>query len=315
MDAVESMAYTNQVPWHGLGTYIENAPSVDEMIEKADLDWEVHKTPIYLENTDIAIPDHYALVRDKDQKVFDICGNIYTPCQNRQAFEFFVDFIEEGGATMETAGSLQGGKYVWGLANLQAGFKVSSGDEVNGYLLVVCPHQVGKAMIFKFTPIRVVCWNTLSLALRQSSGNEFRMSHRSEFDQSAIIRAKDALGIARDQVGELEKNAKILKKQKLSDNDFTTKVLAPIFQPKADLELLKTDFDTAASPKMKQIMDAYTQAPGADPGNAWGALNAVTYFTDHLASRTTDKRLTNAWLGKTSNQKNRVLDTLLEMAA
>ena len=217
-----------------------------------------------------------------------------------------MDFIENGDATMETAGSLRGGLHVWGLANLKAGFKVASGDEVNGYLLVVCPHEVGKSLIFKFTPIRVVCQNTLSLALRDGR-NEFRMPHRSQFDAGAISRAKDALGIARDAVGELEKNAKLLKKMKITDSDFIAKILAPIYMPNADTAELIQDPDANMTPRMKTIMDVYRKAPGADPGNGWGALNAVTYHADHLASRTVDKRLTNAWLGKTANQKNRAI--------
>jgi len=318
-DAVETMAYTNEVPWHGLGTYVAEAPSVPDMLKLAELDWQVEKKPIYFQSDDTLsdsytdIERFYALVRDKDNKVFDIAGEVYTPCQNEEAFEFFTEFVEDGKATMETAGSLRGGKYVWGLANLDVGFKLPGQDQVNGYLLVVCPHEVGKSLIFKCTGVRVVCNNTLTLALREG-GNEFRMPHRSKFDEAAIVRAKDALGIARDTIGELEKNARTLKAMKLSDNDFITKILAPIYQPQVEIAELITDFDANATPRMKTIMDAHKNAPGADPGNGWGALNAVTYFADHIASRTVDKRLTNAWLGKTGNQKLKVLSELLEMA-
>lgn len=314
---VETMAYTNEVPWHGLGTYIADAPDVDTMIKEAKLDWNVSKVPLQFvdeDNTTHEVERHYALVRDTDKRVFDIAGEIYTPCQNREAFEFFVDFIEDGKATLETAGSLRNGLHVWGLANLQAGFTLGTGDEVKGYLLVVCPHEVGKSLIFKFTPIRVVCQNTLSLALSSSGHGEFRMPHRSTFDDKAIARAREALGVAREAVGELEVNAQTLKSMKLSDSDFISKILAPIYMPNADTSELSKDFEGFATPRMKTIMDVYRRAPGADPGNGWGALNAVTYHADHLASRTTDKRLTNAWLGKTANQKNKALEMLLEMA-
>ena len=102
-DAVEPMAYTHEVPWHSLGTYVAKAPTVEDMLTLAQLNWEVHKQPIQFvqENGEAKdIQRFYALVRDTDNTVFDIAGEIYTPCQNREAFEFFVDFIEDGDATI-----------------------------------------------------------------------------------------------------------------------------------------------------------------------------------------------------------------------
>jgi hypothetical protein len=100
---------------------------------------------------------------------------------------------------------------------------------------------------------------------------------------------------------------------KISDNDFISKILMPIYMPNADPKHVLEDVEANITPRVKTIMGAYKNAPGADPGNGWGALNAVTYFADHIASRTDDKRLTNAWLGKTANQKQKVLAELLEM--
>ena len=256
---------------------------------------------------------HFALVRDSDGSCLDVVGKTYTPVQNREAFEFFTEFVEAGNATMETAGSLRGGRYVWGLANLGVGFKLRNDDQVNGYLLVAAPHEAGKSFLIKFTAVRVVCQNTLSLALSQG-GTEFRMAHRRQFDNKMVEVAKDTLGIARDQVGELEKNARILQKMKMTRDD-TIRVLAPIYQPQIDMKELLVDFDANAAPRMKALIDINDRAPGAEPDTAWGTLNAVTYYADHVASRGADKRLTNAWFGKTANQKVRVLDALLQRAA
>jgi hypothetical protein len=125
-------------------------------------------------------------------------------------------------------------------------------------------------------------------------------------------RAKETLGIARDQMGDLEVNAKKLLKRKLT-NDDAIRVLASVFAPDADVKEMLLDFDKA-TPRMKSLMDIYEKAPGAEPGNAWGVLAATTYYADHVASRTADKRLANAWLGRTANQKEKVLDTLLQMS-
>lgn len=324
---VETMAYTNEVPWHRLGVHVADAPDVEEMIQVAGLDWTVEKRPMvaatsYNEKThkhtfDLEVPDFYALVRSSDDKVLDVVGSRYTPVQNTEAFEFFKEFVEAGDATMETAGSLRGGRLVWGLADLNASFRLPGKDEVKGYLLIAAPHEQGKSLIIRLTNIRVVCNNTLTLALREKgSASEFRMPHLQSFDANVIQRAKETLGIAREQLREFERNARLLKKLKVTTGD-VTRICAELFTDATpeDVEDMVTDPDSNATPRIKSILSAYTQAPGADPGTGWGALNAVTYWADHIASRTQDQRLANAWFGKTAVQKEKVLNTLLEMAA
>ncbi len=305
--AVETMAYTNEVPWHGLGfSRPEGFSSVKQIMRDAKLNWTVDRTPIFANG--VEVPGFAALTRSTDKKVFDIVGSKYIPTQNEEAFEFFVEFVEAGGAKMETAGSLRGGKYVWGLANLNASFKLKGNDEVKGYLLVGCPHEQGKSLIIKFTSIRVVCCNTLALALSEA-GNTWRMSHRMQFGEVKRNEAKEALGIARDQLGEFERNARILQKINIKRDD-AIRILAGVFAPDAEVKELISD----PTPRLQAILGAYEHAPGATPGNAWGVLNAVTYWADHMASRTADKRLTNAWLGKTAGQKEKTLEALLQLA-
>lgn len=312
---IESMAYTNEVPWHGLGHRVAEAPTVNKMLKIAKLDWHVHKQPLYTVaedgKTEIKVEDYFSLVRDKDNSVLDVVGRQYKPVQNADSFEFFKEFVEAGKAKMETAGSLRGGRYVWGLANLNHSFKLANDDEVKGYILVASPHEQGKSLIIKFTTVRVVCNNTLTLALREG-GREFRMAHRVEFDRNMRDKAKEVLGIAHTQMEDFEKNAKRLKSLKMSKND-AMGVFANTYQPDVVLKDLQADFDKVANPTVKQLMDILHHAPGADPTTGWGVLNAVTYHVDHVASRTTDKRLTNAWFGKGANRKELTLNTLLRM--
>lgn len=313
---IETMAYTNEKPWHGLGFKVDNKQSVPQMLKAAKLDWKVEKHPLftakeksYSPDDYQAIEDRYALVRDSDNRVLDIAGAAYKPHQNAEIFEFFKEYVEAGDAYMETAGSLRNGGLVWGLANLNSSFKLKGEDEVKGYLLVMAPHIVGKSSIAKLTTVRVVCNNTLDLAMK-GQGSEFRMPHRSEMNDSLIKKAKEHLGIARETVAEFKDTAIKLQKLKLKKPEII-EILAPIYQPNAAVEDLRRDFDTEAAPRMKQLMDILERAPGAQPDNGWGVLNAVTYYADHVASRTPDKRLANAWLGKTANQKQQVLKTLL----
>lgn len=314
---VETMAYAGAKPWHGLGVNVEDTITVDEMVKAAGLDWGVETRPIFDQDGN-EIKSHKAITRDQDGRVFDICGNRYVPVQNTEAFEFFREFVEAGDAKMETAGSLHDGKYVWGLANLGEGFKVGKGksaDEVKGYVLVGCPHQQGKSLIIKFTPIRVVCNNTLTMAIKSSASStrkgvvmpEVRRTHRSTFDMEAVQAAKEQLGIAREQLHEFQEIAETLKSMKMSEEDHI-EVLAPIFSGKHELDDIKAG---KRPPRLQAILDALQTAPGADPDTAWGTLNAVTYWADHVAARSTDKRLQNSWFGKTGNQKIQVMERLL----
>jgi len=313
--AVETMAYTNEVPWHGLGFKVDGKQSVAQMLKAAKLDWKVEKRKLFyatgasdkVKGKPTEAEGFFALVRDKDQQFYDVVGSQYTPVQNEQAFEFFNEFVKAGKASMETAGSLRGGRVVWGLAKMGHNFKLPGNDVVEGYLLCVCPHEQGKSNIFKVTTVRVVCQNTLSLALR-SAGGEHRRSHRGEFNEVSIEAAKKALGIAHDQLSEFEKTAIKLQKKKVS-KDTMIRTLLPIFNEDTPLE----DALKKTPPRLARIMDIYEKAPGAQPGTAWGVLNAVTYYADHVASRSADKRLSNAWLGRTANQKEEVLAALLQL--
>lgn len=320
---VETMAYTNEVPWHGLGVYVAKAPNVKAMIKLAGIDWRVEKQPLQaghfegegdkrkavFNGRSGQVPNFFALTRDKDGRVFDVVGHGYVPTQNVEAFEFFNEFVEAGDASMETAGSLRGGQFVWGLAKLNRSFKLPGKDEVKGYLLCVCPHKKGKSLLFRSTAVRVVCANTLAMALGENRP-EWRMVHRSTFGETMRQKAKETLGLSRERFDEFAVQAKKLKTMHMNLADHIT-VLAQVFQPDMPVVQLKKDMDSFGNRTMKRLMDVLERAPGADPKTAWGTINAVTYFCDHLASRSADKRLTNAWFGKTAQQKQKVLDLLL----
>lgn len=321
--AIETMAFTNEVPWHGLGNKVDQAPDVDSMLKLAGLDWSVSLRPSFVGQLtdpsddksairyDLDRNNHY-LVRDMDQKILSKVGSQYKPIQNKDAFKFFKEFVEAGSAKMETAGSLLGGKMVWGLASLQQSFKLKGDDEVKGYVLVASPHELGKSFIVKLTTVRVVCNNTLTMALNSRGKNEFRMSHSTKFDDFMVERAKETIGVARDQMTQFEKDANILRNINMNWDD-CVKILAPVYQPANEVKDIINDWDDTATKTMKELKEAMYRAPGAIPDNAWGLLNAVTYHADHIAG-TDAKRLHNAWVGYTANRKQQVMEKLLQLA-
>ncbi len=304
MGGTESAAYTNELPWGGLGVHREGGwKNVDALIKDAKLDWQTERRPIYTAEGK-EIEGFASLTRDRDNKIFDIVGSRYVPTQNKEAFAFFKEFVEAGKATMDTAGALRGGRIVWGLAKLNTSFELKGKDMVNGYLLCICPHEQGKSLMFKTLAFRPWCSNTIALGLRGAISG-WRMGHRTNFNEVKISDAKKVLGLARDTMGEFENDAKKIQKLKVTPED-VIKILLPFFG---------SDVKGAENARMKQLIDIYENAPGAQPGNGWGILQCVTYYADHVASRTPDKRLYNAWMGRTANQKDAVLAKLLELAS
>src|SRR5712671_4331601 len=168
---VETIAYNRvEVPWHGLGNPTSGDRTPEEMCEDAGILWTVSKRDLrWTDNKGRlgAVPKFQALVRDSDDHVLSVIGKNWKPTQNTEAMDFFSKFVAAGQMKMETAGSLKNGQYIWGLARIDKSFYVDQNktDEVMSYLLMMSPHLFGCSMVFQYTGTRVVCWNTLNMAL------------------------------------------------------------------------------------------------------------------------------------------------------
>ena len=215
---VETMAYAGELPWHGLGVPVSNDMSAYEMMEAAQLNWSVKKQPMYfMPNQDkgVLVEDKMLLVREEDNKQLDVVSSTWHPVQNQAAFDFFYDWVEEGNMEMHTAGSLKDGKLVWVLAKINETFEVLQNDIVEGYLLFTNPHQFGHSVNVRFTPIRVVCNNTLQLALGGNNYHSFSVDHTKPFDAHAV---KDALGLSKVAMGNYSMQAKYLASKRVTIN-------------------------------------------------------------------------------------------------
>jgi phage/plasmid-like protein (TIGR03299 family) len=313
---VETMAYANAVPWHGLGNQIDPSLSVDEMLVAAGLDWKVKLRPLFAQAEDgslVKLPLRRALMRDKDNKILSVTGDLWKPFQSKEALEFFREYTEIGGAKLETAGSLKGGKLIWALASIQEGFTINRKDHTKGYVLLVSPHEVGKSISVRTTTVRVVCANTLAMA--EQDLVQYKQNHLSKFDVSA---AKESIGLAREQVHQAHLNAEALSQLKMSEYD-TVRFLASFFQPtpegvkeKAFIETLLNS-PNERSAKLDAVLTSVKSAPGAEEGTGWGILNGITHWADHVAGAKNETRLFNAWLGSTAKLKRDAQTQLLEL--
>lgn len=309
---VETMAYAGEKPWHGLGVSVPHDLSPAQMLEKAGLDWTVRKVPAFAQVGDQRVNvGRSALVRSSDDSVLDVVTNDWNPVQNSEAFEFFHEYCAAGDMEMHTAGSLRNGQIVWALAKVKESFELFKGDEIESYLLFTNPHKFGQSIDVRFTPIRVVCNNTLTLSLSSNVDRMVKKSHRTAFNAEDT---KELLGIATNKLAKYKEMAEFLGSKRYTDatlKDYFNRVFPVIA------------YDKEKGPQRKEVSKSAERAlavvdnqPGAQyaEGSWWQAFNAVTYLTDHRIGRSADNRLTSAWFGANKNLKLKALETAVEFA-
>jgi len=319
---VETMAYAGEVPWHGLGKSVHWDLTPDQMLHEAELDWQVYKSVLRGDVPTGQIDpftkqmimqtresDKSFLIRDSDWRVLGDVTNDWEPLQNHEAAQFFDEFIRAGDMQMHTAGSLQDGKIVWFLAKVNESFTVFGKDQVDSYLLFTNHHKYGFATDVRFTPIRVVCNNTLSMAMANKGEMQVSVSHRRKFDAEKV---KETMGIAHTKLEYYKEAAEFLGSKrytKLTVEDFFDGVFPSMSKDNKDKQLSRTTSD------MLTLLENGSQ-PGNEFGEGtwWQAFNTVTFMTDHVIGRSRDTRLTSAWYGLNRNRKMKALESALAFA-
>jgi len=305
--AVETMAYAGEVPWHGLGKQVLPDLTPEQMLYEAGLDWSVEKVPAFAEvNGEKVAIGKSALVRSSDSKVLDVVGDDWNPVQNAEAFGFFADFVSEGNMEMHTAGSLKGGQMVWALAKVKdESFELFGHDRIDSHLLFSNPHMYGKSIDIRFSPIRVVCWNTLTLSLGSGSINSVKVSHRTQFNAEQV---KETMGIASSKMSQYKEMSQYISSKRFTED---TKI-----------EYLEKLFPVLGEAKRKErskgaqgVLDILDTQPGAQYGEGtfWQLFNGVTYYVDHEMGRNADNRMNAAWFGSGVKKKQDALNLAVEM--
>ena len=271
---VETMFSTREKPWHGLGTIVSEAPASKEALELAGLDWNVIQRKIYTADG-TAIQGYRVNIRDRDEKILGVVSDRYRVVQNEDAFQFTDALLGEG-VRYETAGSLESGKRVWMLAKLPKEY-IISGDQISPYLVFSNSHDGSNAIKVAMTPVRVVCSNTLNLAL-ETSKRCWSAKHTTNISEK-LKEAQDTLLFAERYMNELGKEIHELQMIKMTDK----KVLEYIEQ----LLPMQDDMTIVQKKNIRNLREnlkrRYFDAPDLlDVGrNAYRFVNAVSDFATH----------------------------------
>ena len=270
--AVETMMYVREKPWHGLGVRVEEAPTSEEALKLAGLDWTIDKKPIFTENG-IEIPGHFANTRSSDGAVMGVVSGKYTTVQNTDAFDFTDALIGEG-VRYETAGSLWGGKRIWLLARMPE-CKII-GEDYEPYICFTNNHDGKGAVRACMTPVRVVCNNTLNVALNTAK-RSWSTVHRGNVS-GKLEEAKQTLKLAERYLKALDEKADMLANEKMSEGEMQD-ALARLFPVE----------DDASDRKKKNVQEAKDQIIVCTlrpdlvqfMNTKWGFVNAVSDYIGH----------------------------------
>lgn len=298
--AVESMFSVKERPWHGLGTILTEAPSIQEGIIYAGLDWEV-KTEKLKTETGIDVTTKNAVVRQDNQSILGIVGNQYKPLQNKDAFNFFEPFIENNMATLETAGSLYNGAIVFILAKINSdNIVVNDEDQIEKYILLSNSHDGSQALRIGYTPIRVVCNNTLQMATTSDKSQLIRLTHRKDII-SNMEDLRATMDLINQQFIATEEQYKELAKKDINGLDLH-RYVRKVFSQKKLEALLDEEKQEELETGRKKIIARVEEIFQAEPKhNAWTLYNAVNYYLNHERGKNLESRYSQLWFGYTKH--------------
>jgi phage/plasmid-like protein (TIGR03299 family) len=333
VNGMASMAYVGEKAWHGLGQELQPGQTIEQWQDAAGMLYTVERAIVQFHNGNLhQFKGKDVLYRSDNNTPLGIVSDGYKVVQPSEVLEFFRDLCKVQGFALETAGVLKDGALYWALA--RSGHE---DKESKGYVLLSTSADGSRATDARFTAIRVVCNNTLTVALSQGSKGAIKTNHRSVFSASAT---KEALGLVDFDASwkTFQETMRVLADIKVSSSQATAffadllrpAKVAPINDAKLNAstleELLKapatigetmttTDKATRAIRGLEDLVHSYYQAPGAVPGTAYGLVQGVTHYIDHVRGTSDDKRLTSAWFGQGDTIKQTAVEKALALAA
>ena len=311
-----AIAFYGLEPWHHLGTRLNNVATAEEMIQAASLDWNVLKQPIAGSTN-----GHYELVREARAGTNEVnvqlgrCTKAYEPLQNRDAFAFFDGIVSEGSAIFHTAGALGDGERIWVLAKLPSSIVVSGNDIVDKYLLLTNTHNGGEAVTVKFTPIRVVCQNTLSAALRDGS-TAVRIKHTASM-MSRLSDVPGLLGLSHDVFAGLEEAYAAMAEKALQEQDVFDYLNS--LMPMTETQLMHKVAKSKMPKRWEAVLTDFEAHPITETkGTLWALYNAFTHYIDYAElgrKKDESSRLERVWYGEGAAVKVHALNQARKVLA
>lgn len=318
-DGSHEFMYAGEKPWHGLGTPVNTLQKAQDAIQHAKLDWSVSKRAL-ITCDGFSVPENIgmAVTRDDNNLPLGIVTDSYELIQNHEAFSFFDAVVGTGEAIYETAGSIFGGKRVFITAQIPGTIRLSGDDTIEKYLILTNPHDGSGSLRMFFTPIRVVCNNTLNAALRQASSDytlDRNISIRHTGDvQAKISQAQNALGLANSYYKSFEEICQSLR-SKLVDSAMVNTFLRECFELKPTDEI-----STRTANSMDRVEALFSSDPKNNlagmKGTAWALYNAAAQYADHEAiavKQFNDRRMNSILWGSGESFKDRALNSCLEL--
>jgi phage/plasmid-like protein (TIGR03299 family) len=312
---IASMAYTNATPWHGLGQQLPTGQSIEAWQQAAGMAWDIVETPVlYATPSEGGVTfrtnaESKVLFRSDSMAALSVVSNRYKPVQPKEILEFYRDLVSVGGMELETAGVLKGGKKLWALAKTNQSTSLKGGDQVKAYLLLATSCDGTLATSAFFTSVRVVCNNTLQLAVHGAEG-VIKVPHSTTFDPSSV---KQQLGIGMSSWDQFNRSIKKLVSRPVSEAEAKAYLVEVLGDPTNPFELQPKPVKTAMELFSGQGMGA---GMSSAKGTAWGVLNAITELTDHRrAARSPDTRLDSAWFGLGAQVKAKAFEEALKLTA
>ena len=318
MHLVESMAYAGEKPWHGLGNKLQPNRSIDDWKESAGMDWSIQDSEVRFitgQNgigTISAFPEQKVLYRSDTKAPLAVVSKRFQVVQPGEILEFYRDLTEVGGFELETAGVLREGRKFWALARTGQSVSLKGRDRVDGYLLLATACDGTLATTAQFTSVRVVCNNTLSIALGDNRG-AIKVPHRSQFDPNMV---KRQLGITVSSWDGFVVRMKALVDRPVDPDSVEGLLRRVLTYPGQGGD--STVVNEQAVKAVRSLYDGGGKGAlyASSRGTAWGLLNSVTEYVDHhRRARSDDHRRDAAWFGQGAQIKQKAWDEMIKLVA
>lgn len=332
------MAFVGETPWHHLGQQLTEGAPIEQWITAAGMDWQIRGSKVRYQSEGVGyiFPERIVLFRSDTKAPLGLVSPVYKPVQPREVIEFFRDLVANSGYQLHTAGTIHGGRKMWALAKVAEGV-VGANDKIGGYLLLSTACDGTMETEARFTTVRVVCNNTLTMA-RGEGAATVKIGHRSKFNADKV---KAQMGLATDRFATFLDDADKLAMKQVTPAQaeaFVRELLRPAAKAAATIEAAKVDMSDFArlltgSVTLPDVSDDTKRAPKGEAeilslfrgaargsnlrtasGTAWGLVNAVTEYVDHKqGAKSLDHKLDRAFFGSGEELKNRAMEAALSL--